>query len=102
MTNNSNRLPSLPSVPRVHALYNCACGCGSTTQKLFTPGHDAKLKGIIMRVVRGVMSLDDVRTWADGFGRGEQTVKAVKAAMASKELMKRWNIVIPTEEKKVG
>lgn len=96
MSNNS--LPSLPSVPRVRSLHSCACGCGSLTQKVFTPGHDAKLKGIIMRVVRDVMTLDDVKTWADGFGRGAQTVEAVKRAMANKVLMQRWNIVIPKKE----
>lgn len=98
MANNS--LPALPSVPRVRPLFSCACGCGSLTQRTFTPGHDAKLKGIIVRVVRGVMSLEDVKTWADEFGRGTQTVEAVRKAMANKGLMQRWNIVVPKEEAK--
>jgi hypothetical protein len=97
MTTN-NRLPALPSVSRIRPMFSCSCGCGSLTQRSFTPGHDARLKGIIIRVVRGVMTLDDVREWAEG--RGEQTVAAVTKAMANKGLMARWNITIPKAEVK--
>lgn len=96
----ANSLPSLPSVARVRPLFSCTCGCGLLTQRAFTPGHDARLKGLIIRVVRGVMTLEDVRTWAED--RGDQTVAAVKKAMANAALMKRWNIVIPKEVAKVG
>lgn len=96
----ANNLPALPSVGRIRPSFSCACGCGSLTQRSFTPGHDARLKGLIIRLVRGVMTLDDVRTWADEIGRGEQTVAAIKKAMANAALMKRWNIEIPKEESK--
>lgn len=90
----ANNLPALPSVSRVRPLFTCSCGCGGTTQRAFVPGHDARLKGIIIRIVRGVMTFDDVKTWANEIGRGEQTVAAVKKAMANAALMKRWNITI--------
>ena len=101
MSINNRSLPSLPSVARIRPVFSCSCGCGSLTQRSFAPGHDARLKGLIIRVVRGVMSLEDVRTWAEG--RGEQTVTAVTKAMANAALMKHWNIAIVKEEaKKVG
>lgn len=31
---------------------SCKCGCGTQTKSRFAPGHDAKLKGILQKVVR--------------------------------------------------
>lgn len=30
----------------------CACGCKSPTARTFAPGHDAKLKSLVLQVVR--------------------------------------------------
>ena len=94
-----NSLPALPSVSRLRPQVRCACGCGFLTQRTFTPGHDARLKGLIIRVVRGLMTLDQVAE----FG-GPDTRKAVAKAMTDKALMRRWNIEIaePSKEAKVG
>jgi hypothetical protein len=32
----------------------CVCGCGETTRALFVQGHDARVKGSLLRVARGV------------------------------------------------
>ena len=31
----------------------CWCGCGGETSSKFMPGHDARLKGVLIRVARG-------------------------------------------------
>ena len=31
----------------------CSCGCGTPTQSLFAPGHDARVKGILARIRDG-------------------------------------------------
>ena len=51
---NSKRLPSLPGLPSIKQLSNCACGCDRMTQSRFAPGHDSKLYGRIKRVKAGV------------------------------------------------
>lgn len=30
----------------------CGCGCGTTTDRRFAPGHDAKLKSTLLRIIR--------------------------------------------------
>jgi len=88
-----NALPSLPSVSRVRASNKCGCGCGRLTGRTFAPGHDARLKGLILRVLAAVMTLDDVAAWG-----GEDTRKAVEGAIANPVLLKRWNIEVPAVE----
>lgn len=65
----------------------CRCGCGGNTQATFVPGHDARLKGLVIRVTRGVMTLEDVGTWG-----GESVEIAVAKAMDDKAMMTRWNL----------
>lgn len=47
-------LPKLPSLPKSKTLVRCACGCTGLTQSRFVPGHDATLKGMRIRVERGL------------------------------------------------
>ncbi|WP_437721796.1 hypothetical protein WMF30_41420 [Sorangium sp. So ce134] len=46
---------------------DCACGCGAKVNSRFRPGHDARLKAIVMRVVRG--EADPSTVPADGATR---------------------------------
>lgn len=47
-------LPKLPSLPKAKSLVRCACGCQGLTQSRFVPGHDSTLKGMRIRVERGL------------------------------------------------
>ncbi len=47
-------LPKLPSLPKAKSLVRCDCGCGILCQNRFAPGHDSKLKGMRIRVERGL------------------------------------------------
>ena len=67
--------------------------CGRLTGRTFAPGHDARLKGLILRVLAAVMTLDDVAAWG-----GEDTRAAVEAAIGNVALLKRWNIEVPAAE----
>jgi len=33
--------------------HDCLCGCGNETASLYAPGHDARVKGILLKVERG-------------------------------------------------
>lgn len=89
MKNNNARLPRLPqmSTSTTRSWGKCACGCGGGTQSTFVPGHDARQKGIILRVVRGLMTLTDVAEWG-----GEEVLVATLKAMEDKARMARWNL----------
>jgi hypothetical protein len=93
---NLATLPALTSAYKPGAQRKCACGCPGLTARTFVPGHDARLKGLIIRVVRGIMSLEDVNVWAEtqGEGIGASTVNAVETAMANAQLMRRWNLAV--------
>lgn len=54
MTTNNTKLPALPKLPKLSANNTCACGCGGRTGSRFVPGHDSKLKGMRIRVERGL------------------------------------------------
>ena len=90
-------MPVLPTLPtsRTRDLASCACGCGQMTQRTFTPGHDSRLKGLMIRVVRGVMTIEDVEAWG-----GKETAAAVTRGLKDKALMKRWNIAEETKVEK--
>ena len=53
-------LPPLPSSSRRRPVVACACGCGGDTQRRFVPGHDSRLRGWMLRVERGILTLADV------------------------------------------
>ena len=56
----ANGLPGLPKKARVRATRPCECGCGGTTKARFVPGHDSYLRGIAIRIERGVMKIEDI------------------------------------------
>ena len=80
MTNNNiptlPALPKLPKLPRQHALRPCECGCGRDVPRRFAPGHDSRLRGTILRVRTGVMSLDEVANLI-GIGCAEAAAEAL-------------------------
>ena len=86
-------LPALPSVSSVRPQHACACGCGRLTGRTFAPGHDARLKGGVVRVVRGLMTLDEIEQVM-----GAPFRKAVEAVLASPALLRRWSIEVPEVE----
>ena len=96
---NLPALPALPSSARsARPLSSCVCGCGGLTQRSFVPGHDARLKGLIIRVLNAVMTLDEVEAWGASIGRGPQIRAAVEKGIASPALLKRWNIEVPAAD----
>jgi len=94
--NTLKSLPSLPSTSKQRPLRPCECGCGLTTQRMFAPGHDSKLKAVVLRVVAGVMDLNAVEAWG-----GLSRRKAVEATLANTERLTRWGIEIPEVEAEV-
>jgi hypothetical protein len=40
--------------------HDCLCGCGQETLSLFAPGHDARVKGILLKVERGELTRDSI------------------------------------------
>ena len=94
ITNNGAnlvRLPALPSGTRSKVYVDCKCGCGGQTQSTFVPGHDSRLRGWILRVERGVMTLAEIASYAT---QGE--ADATAAAMV------RLGKVPPTVEEAVS
>jgi hypothetical protein len=84
------QLPNLPSMPKGRAISNwakCRCGCGGNTQSTFVPGHDARLRGLMLRTLRGIMTLEQVEEWG-GIG----TRKAVESALRDANIIARWNL----------
>ena len=54
-------------MPRPRYSRACECGCGEYTQGgRFRPGHDAKLKGNLLRIARDPQSSTYLRDWAIG------------------------------------
>lgn len=74
------KLPKLPSMGKAarkpKASVPCACGCGELTKSTWYPGHDAFFKGLVLRLSRGVMTVEQVRELA-----GNET--AMRATMAA-------------------
>lgn len=57
--------PELPALPRMKRApkaktHECACGCGGHTANRFLPGHDSKLRGWVLRVQRGIITIDSI------------------------------------------
>lgn len=82
--NTSDPLPSLPSISKMKATRPCACGCGFTTTRRFAPGHDARAKGWIIRIVRGVCGFDAM---------SEGEADGIQALMADEATMKAWRLL---------
>ena len=88
MTQNARKpLPAIPSSARIKNYSKCGCGCGNLTQRTYFPGHDSRLKALMIRVARNVMTLEEVQEWG-----GTSTREAVEEALSNKALMSRWNV----------
>lgn len=46
--------------PKLVSTQNCLCGCGLETGGKFCPGHDARVKGMLLKVERGEMKAADL------------------------------------------
>ena len=44
-----------PKVKKLKKTHDCLCGCGTETLNIYAPGHDARVKGILLKVERGDM-----------------------------------------------
>jgi hypothetical protein len=76
------KLPPLPKLPKgarkAKPAKPCGCGCGNMTAGgQFIAGHDGRLKGLAIRVQRGVMTYDEVEAFA-----GKGTRDAVHKLLA--------------------
>jgi hypothetical protein len=86
-------LPKLPKMPKATKSNPCECGCGGFSQNRFVPGHDSTLKGMIVRVERGIWApeaKDDIEAQLDGLaeamsiGQAEATARAIGAEWTPK------------------
>jgi hypothetical protein len=64
--------PSAPSAPR-----ECACGCGRAVRKLFAQGHDARVKSLLSKVLRGEAEIADLPEQLVILRRAEGVVAAL-------------------------
>lgn len=72
-------LPALPkakSARKPKPEVDCECGCGGKTKSRFCPGHDSYLRGLVIRVQREVMTLDEI---GEKIGKGQRA--AVEAEL---------------------
>jgi len=44
-----------PKAKVARSSHDCLCGCGSETLSLYAPGHDARVKGLILKCERGII-----------------------------------------------
>lgn len=45
--------PKTKKEKKVRKTHDCICGCGQETGGLYAPGHDARVKGILLKIERG-------------------------------------------------
>lgn len=55
-----SKLPAISSGKSGGSVSPCECGCGGTTKSRFVPGHDSILKGLVLRVLLGKVTLEDL------------------------------------------
>lgn len=65
--------PTLPPTRRTLSKRPCCCGCGQLTGREFAQGHDARLKGWLLRLERGEVGLAEVLTEAQAKALGPWT-----------------------------
>lgn len=80
-------LPPLPSAARNRAFQGCECGCGGQTLRSFVPGHDSRLKGLVLRKLKGVMDDDAIEAFA-----GPDGLAAVNATLTNAARIKAWKL----------
>lgn len=52
--------PKVPKEKKLPSTQNCLCGCGLETGGKFRPGHDAKVKGLLGKVEKGILKFADL------------------------------------------
>jgi hypothetical protein len=65
----------------------CMCGCGGSTGGYFVPGHDARFKGWLKRLERGIMKRSELP-------------KLAQTALAKYKWVKKDDGVVPTKNYK--
>lgn len=87
-------LPKLPSLPKSRVQVKCACGCDGLTGSRFVPGHDSTLKGMRVRVERGLWDKEDTsrdaqfRALAQQMSIGQAVATAVEMKIDPKSI--KW------------
>ena len=95
-------LPKLPSLPKSRTQVACDCGCGGQTGSRFVPGHDSKLKGMRIRVERGLWAATAEGKPINPIDQLDALAEAMSPAMAAataKELRIEWK---PKAERKTA
>jgi hypothetical protein len=95
-------LPKLPSLPKSRVQVACDCGCGGQTGSRFVPGHDSKLKGMRIRVERGLWTATPEGKPIDAVAQLDALAEAMSPAMAAataKEMRIDWK---PKSERKTA
>ena len=54
------KLPSMPKARKAKPLHDCACGCGQQTKSTWFPGHDGRATGWAVRILKGLLTLEQV------------------------------------------
>lgn len=55
-----NAMPMMPRITKAKPVHACACGCGQPTKGTWHPGHDGRANGWAIRVMREIMTIDEV------------------------------------------
>lgn len=95
-------LPKLPSLPKSRTQVSCDCGCGGQTGSRFVPGHDSKLKGMRIRVERGLWAETPEGKPIDRIAQLDALAKEMTTGMAAataKEMKIEWR---PKAERKTA
>lgn len=53
-------MPTMPRMSKSKPVHACACGCGMETKGTWHPGHDGRATGWAIRVMRGILTIDEV------------------------------------------
>ncbi len=84
MANKLAKLPSLSS--KSVANHSCDCGCGLKCHNMFRPGHDARVKGGVIRFIAG-MPIAEIQKVM-----GKPFADAVIATLGNAERLAAWGI----------
>lgn len=76
---------------------DCLCGCGAKVAKVFAAGHDAKLKGSVIKLLNNGKSINDAlktltadqrtyakKNWANNLDKAKKLVDERKVAKATR------------------
>jgi len=85
-------------LPRI--THKCLCGCGRETSGLYAPGHDAKVKGILLKIERGNLEKSDCPNTVAPFVKwsGQWKSKGFKLAAAPVRIPGRGEVENTSEK----